>query len=96
MFTKFSSLTRIFILFFCIGFQINRTIRGRGKRKSSAAASTLERASSRFNSKYFEEIIVKLDEHKKKIVQDQGFGILLEYDGCSTPRGFVQWIADQV
>ena len=65
MFTKFSSLTGIFILFFCIGFQINRTVRGRGKGKSSAAASTSERASSRFNSKYFGEIIVKLDERKK-------------------------------
>jgi len=89
MFTKFSSLTGIFILFFCIGFQINRTARGRGKGKSSAAASTSERASSRFNSKYFEEIIIKLDERKKKIIWDQGFGILLEYDGCSAPRGFV-------
>jgi len=96
MFTEFSSLTRIFILFFCIGFQINRTVRGRGKGKSSAAASTSERASSRFNSKYFGEIIVKLDERKKKIIRDQGFGTLLEYDGCSAPRGFVQWIADQV
>ena len=38
---------------------------------------------------------MKLDE-RKKIIQDQGFGILLEYDGCSAPRGFVQWIADQV
>ena len=27
---------------------------------------------------------------------DHGFGILLEYDGCSVPRNFVQWIADQV
>ena len=96
MFTEFSSLTRIFILFFCIGFQINRTVRDRGKGKSSVAASTSERASSRLNSKYFGEIIVKLDERKKKIIWDQGFGILLEYDGCSTPRGFVQWIADQV
>ena len=95
MFTEFSSLTRIFILFFCIGFQINRTVRGRGKGKSSAAASTSERASSRFNSKYFGEIIVKLDERKKKIIWDQGFGILLEYDGCSAPRGFVQCIVDQ-
>ncbi|XP_066382594.1 uncharacterized protein [Miscanthus floridulus] len=76
--------------------KINRTIRGRGKGKSSAAASTSERASSRFNSKYFGEIIMKLDERKKKIIRDHGFGTLLEYDGCSAPRGFVQWIADQV
>ena len=27
---------------------------------------------------------------------DHGFGILLEYDGCSVPRNFVQWIVDQV
>jgi len=39
---------------------------------------------------------VKLDERKKKIIRDQGFGTLLEYDGCSAPRGFVQWIADHV
>jgi len=32
---------------------------------------------------------VKLDERKKKIIGDQGFGILLEYDGCSAPKGFV-------
>ena len=37
-----------------------------------------------------------MDERKKKIIRDHGFGILLEYDGCSVPRNFVQWIADQV
>ena len=37
-----------------------------------------------------------MDECKKKIIRDHGFGILLEYDGCSVPRNFVQWIADQV
>ena len=63
----------------------------------SGAAGTSERPGSRFNSKYFgEKIIAKLDERKKKIIRHHGFGILLEYDGCSAPRGFVQWIADQV
>ena len=37
-----------------------------------------------------------MDECKKKIIRDHEFGILLEYDGCSVPRNFVQWIADQV
>ena len=37
-----------------------------------------------------------MDERKKKIIRDHGFGILLEYDGCSMPRNFVQWIVDQV
>lgn len=37
-----------------------------------------------------------MDERKRKIIKDHGFGILLQYDGCSVPRGFVQWLADQV
>jgi hypothetical protein len=37
-----------------------------------------------------------LDERKRKIIQDRGFGILLEYAGYSAPKGFVQWIADQI
>jgi hypothetical protein len=37
-----------------------------------------------------------LDERKRKIIRDRGFGILQKYDGCSAPKGFVQWIADQV
>jgi hypothetical protein len=37
-----------------------------------------------------------LDKCNRKIIQDHGFGILLKYDGCSAPKGFVQWIADQV
>ena len=49
------------------------------------------------NNKYFGQIIRdELDERKKSIIRDHGFGILLEYDGCSVPRNFVQWIADQV
>lgn len=75
----------------------NRCVRGRGKGKSSGAASTSDRPGSRFNSKYFgEKIIANLDERKRKIIQDRGFGILLEYDGYSAPKGFVQWIADQI
>jgi len=71
-------------------------VRRKSRGKSSGAANTTERASSRFNSRYFGEIVAKLDDRKKKIIQDHDFGILLEYDGCSAPRGFVQWIADQV
>jgi hypothetical protein len=45
---------------------------------------------------YFAEVVKKMDEHKKRVIRDHGFGILLEYDGCSAPRGFVQWIADNL
>lgn len=37
-----------------------------------------------------------MDDRKKDIIRGHGFGRLLDYDGCSVPRGFVQWIADQV
>ena len=37
-----------------------------------------------------------MDDRKKNIIRDHGFGILLEYDGCLVPRIFVQWLADQV
>jgi len=36
-----------------------------------------------------------LDEFKKKIIRDHGFGILLEYDGCYAPKAFAQWLANQ-
>jgi hypothetical protein len=94
LFSESSRLTRIF-LFYCIGFQSNRSVRGRGKGKSSGATNTSDRPGSRFNSKYFGEKIIRiLDERKRKIIQDRGFDILLKYDGCSTTKGFVQWIAD--
>ena len=49
------------------------------------------------NNKYFGQIIRdELDERKKNIIRDHRFGIFLEYDGCSVPRNFIQWIADQV
>ena len=37
-----------------------------------------------------------MDDRKKNIIREHGFGILLEYDGCLVPRVFVQWLADQV
>ena len=37
-----------------------------------------------------------MDDRKKDIVRDRRFGILLQYDGCSAPEGFIQWIADQL
>ena len=36
-----------------------------------------------------------MDEFKKKIIRDHGFGILLEYDGCYAPKAFAQWLANQ-
>ena len=77
-------------------FQNLRDVKGIGKEKSTADESSSAKAGSRCNNKYFGEKIRELDECKKKIIRDHGFGILLEYDGCSMPRNFVQWIADQV
>ena len=71
-------------------------MRGRGRGRATGTGSTSERAGSRFNSKYFGEIIAQLDDRKKDIVRDRGFGILLQYDGCSAPKGFIQWISDQL
>jgi len=71
-------------------------VRGRGRGRATGTGSTSERAGSRFNSKYFGEIIAQLDDRKKDIVRDRGFGILLQYDGCSAPKGFIQWISDQL
>ena len=69
----------------------------RGKGKSVGAVGTSGKAYSRFNCKYFgRDIVGKLDERKKNIIKQRGFGRLLKYDGCSAPRGFVKWIADQV
>lgn len=69
--------------------------RGSSRRRSSVRAGSSATPGSRFNCKYFAEIIKKLDD-RKKIIEARGFGVLLDYDGCSAPRGFVQWIADQV
>jgi len=52
-------------------------VRGRGRGRATGTGSTSERAGSRFNSKYFGEIIAQLDDRKKDIVRDRGFGILL-------------------
>ena len=71
-------------------------MRGRGRGRATGTGSTSERAGSRFYSKYFGEIIAQLDDRKKDIVRDRGFGILLQYDGCSAPKGFIQWISDQL
>lgn len=75
-----------------------RDVKGTGKGKSTAIAaeSSSAKAGSRCSNKYFGEKISKLDERKRNIIRDHGFGILLEYDGCSVSRNFVQWIADQV
>ena len=37
-----------------------------------------------------------MDARKRKIIEDRHFGFLLDYDGCSPSKEFVQWIADQV
>ncbi|XP_066327248.1 uncharacterized protein [Miscanthus floridulus] len=60
----------------CAGMS-TRSVRGRGRGRATSTRSTSERAGSRFNSKYFGEIIAQLDDRKKDIVRDHGFGILL-------------------
>jgi hypothetical protein len=79
-----------------IVFQIPRNVTVRRKGKLSAGASTSETPGSRFNSKYFAEVIAGLDDRKRDIIKARGFGVLLHYDGCSAARGFVRWIADQI
>lgn len=81
--------------------QSPRNLRSRAQAKPSAAAGPSgkkkEKVGSRFNSKYFaNDIIAKLDDRKRKIITDYGFGVLLEFDGCAVPKRLVRWIADQV
>jgi len=85
----FSELMNSFIienLFFSLVFKNTRDVKGTVKGKSTADESSSGKAGSRCNSKYFGHKIRELDERKKKIIRDHGFGILLEYDGCSVPR----------
>ena len=77
-------------------FQNIRNVKAAGKEKSTVGNSTSGTAGSRWNNRYFGGIIRKLDDRKKNIIREHGFGILLEYDGCLVPRVFVQWLADQV
>lgn len=82
--------------YFVLVFQKSRHVQGKGKGKSFAGESSSSVPSSRCNNTYFGEIVHALDDRKKDIIRERGFGILLEYNGCSVPRSFVQWIADQV
>ena len=68
--------------FFSIGFQNIRNDKASAKGKETIGDSPSTLASSRCNSKYFGDIVRELDESKKKIIRDHGFGILLEYDGA--------------
>ena len=77
-------------------FQNIRNVKATDKEKSTVGNSTSGTAGSMWNNRYFGGIIRKLDDHKKNIIREHGFRILLEYDGCLVPRVFVQWLADQV
>lgn len=81
-----------------------KTIR-QGKKKRSKLApkpaveeveECIPRASSRCNVGYFYEVIRSFShsEEKKQLVMDAGFGCLLFFDGCTVPRNFAQYIAD--
>ncbi|TVT97279.1 hypothetical protein EJB05_57485, partial [Eragrostis curvula] len=66
---------------------------GPSNRNRTAVAS---KASSRCHLRYFKQVIDSLDDQRKNVIVNFGFPSLLEFDGSTVPRTFVQWIADKV
>ena len=76
----FSELMNSFIiekLFFSLVFKNTRDVKGTVKGKSTTGESSSGKLGSRCNNKYFGHKIRELDEHKKKIIRDHGFGSCL-------------------
>ncbi|KAK3133057.1 hypothetical protein QOZ80_6AG0531500 [Eleusine coracana subsp. coracana] len=71
----------------------HKTIGTSSNKQTDALATT--NALSRCNHSYFKNIIQSLDQRRKD-VRYYGFPILLEFDCCSVPRNFVEWIADHI
>ncbi|GJN04495.1 hypothetical protein PR202_ga22046 [Eleusine coracana subsp. coracana] len=68
---------------------------GRSSNKQTEAPATTN-ALSRCNHSYFKNIILSLDQRRKDVVRYYDFPVLLEFDCCSVPRHFVEWIADHI
>ncbi|KAM0910974.1 hypothetical protein ACQ4PT_013838 [Festuca glaucescens] len=85
--------------------ELRRSIRKQGRKDKrrlllkdgdADAIDVCPRATSRYCMSYFLEVIknVRNCPRKTKLVNDIGFGDILQLDDCIVPRAFAQWLAD--
>ncbi|TVT97738.1 hypothetical protein EJB05_56997 [Eragrostis curvula] len=97
-----ATLFRSFKILRTMSNTIDEHLQSRVAQNSSAGPSNRNRtavaskASSRCHLRYFKQVIDSLDDQRKNVIVNFGFPSLLEFDGSTVPRTFVQWIADKV